>query len=116
MRRARSGGKPGSSPPKRMAAAGARALLRAEVAAKSADVTGAMTAEALLALPAAFDADLHRVRPHPGQQTSAENLRRLLAGSHLARPADRVQDAYALRCMPQVHGAARGGVAYARAG
>ena len=97
-----------------MTAVGALALLRAEVAAKSADVTGAMTAEALLALPAAFDADLHRVRPHPGQQTSAENLRRLLAESRLARPADRVQDAYALRCMPQVHGAARDGIAYAR--
>jgi len=97
-----------------MTAVGALALLRAEVAAKSADVTGAMTAEALLALPAAFDPDLHRVRPQPGQQTSAENLRRLLAESRLARPADRVQDAYALRCMPQVHGAARDGIAYAR--
>lgn len=97
-----------------MTAVGALALLRAEVAAKSTDVTGAMTAEALLALPAAFDPDLHRVRPQPGQQTSAENLRRLLAESRLGRPADRVQDAYALRCMPQVHGAARDGIAYAR--
>ncbi|MDQ7848925.1 MAG: histidine ammonia-lyase [Armatimonadota bacterium] len=97
-----------------MTALGALALLRAEVAAKTADVTGAMSAEALLALPAAFDADLHRVRPQEGQQRSAANLRRLLAGSRLTRPADRVQDAYALRCMPQVHGAARDGIAYAR--
>ncbi len=97
-----------------MTAVGALALLRAEIAARSADVTGAMTAEALLALPGAFDADLHRLRPQPGQQTSAANLRRLLAESRLARPADRVQDAYALRCMAQVHGAARDGIAYAR--
>jgi len=97
-----------------MTAVGALAVLRAEVAARTADVAGAMSAEALLALPAAFDADLHRVRPQAGQQRSAANLRRLLAGSRLARPADRVQDAYALRCLPQVHGAARDGIAYAR--
>ncbi len=97
-----------------MTALGALALLRAEVAAKTADVAGAMSAEALLALPEAFDADLHRVRSQEGQQRSAANLRRLLAGSQLARPADRVQDAYTLRCLPQVHGAARDGIAYAR--
>lgn len=97
-----------------MTAVGTLALLAAERLARTADVVGAMTAEALLALPAPFDADLHRLRPQPGQVRSAANLRRLLAGSRLARPAERIQDAYALRCMPQVHGAARDGIAFAR--
>ncbi len=97
-----------------MTAIGALAARRAERLAKTADVVGAMTAEALLALPAAYDAELHRVRPQPGQEESAENMRRLLAGSRHPRPTDRVQDAYALRCLPQVHGAARAGIAYAR--
>lgn len=97
-----------------MTAAGALAVLRAAALARTADVVGALTAEALLALPAAYDADLHRVRPQPGQQHSASNLRRLLAGSQLPRPEGRVQDAYALRCLPQVHGAARDGIGYAR--
>ncbi len=97
-----------------MTAIGVLAARRAERLAKTADVVGAMTAEALLALPAAYDADLHRLRPQPGQEESAENMRRLLTGSRHPRPADRVHDAYALRCLPQVHGAARAGIAYAR--
>ncbi|MBI3975143.1 MAG: histidine ammonia-lyase [Armatimonadetes bacterium] len=97
-----------------MTAIGALAVARAVALARCADVIGAMTAETLLALPEAFDPDLHRLRPQPGQQVSAANLGRLLAGTHLDRPAGRVQDAYALRCMPQVHGAARDGITYAR--
>ncbi len=97
-----------------MTAVGALAVARAEALARCADVAGAMTAEALLALPEAFDAELHRLRPQRGQQASAANLRRLLAGTQLDRPAGKVQDAYALRCMPQVHGAARDGIAFAR--
>ncbi|MGH2453520.1 MAG: histidine ammonia-lyase [bacterium] len=97
-----------------MTAVGALAVVRAETLARSADVAGAMSAEALLALPDAYDADLHRARPQRGQQASAANLRRLLAGTRLERPAGKVQDAYALRCMPQVHGAARDGIAFAR--
>jgi histidine ammonia-lyase len=97
-----------------MTAIGVLAVLRAETLAKAADVVGAMTAEALLALPSAFDPDLHRVRPQPGQQTCARNLRLLLDGTRLPRPAGHVQDAYALRCLPQVHGAAQDGIAYAR--
>src|SRR5262249_21120788 len=75
---------------------------------KVADVTAAMSVEALLGTDAAFAADLQALRPHPGQGDSAANLRALLAGSPVVAshrgPADtRVQDAYSLRCSPQVH-------------
>jgi histidine ammonia-lyase len=76
-----------------------------------ADVTAAMSVEALLATDRAFAADLVALRPQPGQAASAENLRALLAGSEIVashREGDpRVQDAYSLRCAPQVAGAAR---------
>ena len=83
-----------------------------------ADVAAAMSVEGLLGTDAAFAADLIALRPHPGQQRSARNLRRLLADSPIvsshATPDDvRVQDAYSLRCTPQVHGAARDTVAHA---
>jgi histidine ammonia-lyase len=78
----------------------------------TADITAAMSVEALLGTDAAFAADLALLRPHPGQAASAANLRGLLASSEIVAshrgPADpRVQDAYSLRCSPQVHGAAR---------
>jgi histidine ammonia-lyase len=77
----------------------------------TADVTAAMSVEALLGTDQAFAADVVALRPHPGQQVSAANLRALLAGSPIVashRHGDRrVQDAYSLRCTPQVHGAAR---------
>jgi histidine ammonia-lyase len=77
----------------------------------TADVTAAMTVEALSGTDRPFAADLQALRPHPGQAASAANLRRLLAGSGLvgsAPPGEvRVQDAYSLRCAPQVAGAAR---------
>jgi histidine ammonia-lyase len=76
-----------------------------------ADVTAAMSVEALLGTDRAFAADLLALRPHPGQATSAANISRLLEGSPIVashRTGDaRVQDAYSLRCAPQVHGAAR---------
>jgi histidine ammonia-lyase len=85
---------------------------------RTADVACAMTVEALLGTDAAYAPELHTLRPHPGQATSAANLRRLLAGSAIVAshaPSDHaVQDAYSLRCAPQVHGAARDVVAYAR--
>ncbi|TCK21808.1 histidine ammonia-lyase [Pseudonocardia endophytica] len=79
---------------------------------RSADVTAAMSVEALLGTDAAFAADLQALRPHPGQAASAGALRSLLAGSAIVQshsgPSDtRVQDAYCLRCVPAVHGAAR---------
>jgi histidine ammonia-lyase len=84
---------------------------------KVADVTAAMSVEALLGTDRAFAADLMALRPQPGQQASAANLRALLAGSEIVashRYDDpRVQDAYSLRCAPQVAGAARDTLAYA---
>jgi len=86
---------------------------------RTADVAAAMSVEALLGTDAAFAADLLALRPHPGQQASAANLRALLAGSaimasHRGPECTRVQDAYSLRCAPQVHGAARDTLAHAR--
>jgi histidine ammonia-lyase len=85
---------------------------------KAADITAAMSVEALLGTDAAFDAGLQALRPHPGQVASAANLRLLLSGSPIVAshrgPEDtRVQDAYSLRCAPQVHGAARDTLAHA---
>jgi len=93
-----------------MTAIGTLALLRAERLAVAADLVGSMTLEALQGSHRAFDRRIHDARPHRGQTISAANLRRLLADSAIERAhADcgRVQDAYSLRCMPQVHGAAR---------
>jgi len=78
----------------------------------TADVIGAMSLEAMLGTAAAFDEALIGARPHPGQVASARHLRELMAGSgiwasHRADTEHRLQDAYSLRCMPQVHGAAR---------
>ncbi len=99
-----------------MAALGALAVFDAARLLDTADVIGALTAEALEAVPDAFDERLHATRPHAGQIRTAANLRRLLADSPavLASSHGRVQDAYALRCMPQVHGASRDAVAYVR--
>jgi histidine ammonia-lyase len=84
----------------------------------AADVAAAMSVEALLGTDAVFAADLQALRPHPGQAASAANLRALLAGSgimasHRGPECTRVQDAYSLRCAPQVHGAARDTVEHA---
>jgi histidine ammonia-lyase len=101
-----------------MTSIGALALREAEDAARLADVVGALSLEALKGTPRAFDARIQAVRPHPGQATSAGNLRRLLEGSGIVeshRDCGKVQDAYSLRCMPQVHGATRDALAYARA-
>ncbi|HEU5043826.1 MAG TPA: histidine ammonia-lyase [Nocardioidaceae bacterium] len=79
---------------------------------KAADVAAAMSVEAQLATDRVFAADLQALRPHPGQARSAANLTRILAdsgvvASHRGPDCNRVQDAYSLRCSPQVHGAAR---------
>jgi histidine ammonia-lyase len=101
-----------------MGAVGSLALHRAETLAHAADVAGAMTLEALRGTPAAFDERIHAARPHPGQIEVAKHLRELLSeseirASHLENDP-RVQDAYSLRCMPQVHGAVRGALHHAR--
>jgi histidine ammonia-lyase len=94
-----------------MTAVGALAIARASRLVRLADLAGAMSLESLMGTPAAFDERIHQVRPHPGQLASAAHLLHLLAGSEIReshREHDtRVQDAYCLRCMPQVHGAVR---------
>ena len=95
------------------------ALADLDVLLRVADVAAAMSTEALLGTDRAFAADLVAMRPQVGQADSAANLRALLAGSAIVASHrygdDRVQDAYSLRCSPQVHGAARDTVAHARA-
>lgn len=95
-----------------MTAVGALGVARAQRLVRQADVAGAMSLEALMGTPAAFDERIHRARPHKGQIAAAAHLLRLLDGSEIReshRTGDtRVQDAYCLRCMPQVHGAVRG--------
>jgi len=89
-----------------------------ERALRNADVACAMSVEALLATDRPFAEAIHALRPHPGQLAAAENLRRLTAGSQVISShrttAHAVQDAYSLRCAPQVHGACRDALAYAR--
>ncbi|HEV2250020.1 MAG TPA: histidine ammonia-lyase [Candidatus Limnocylindria bacterium] len=101
-----------------MTAIGCLALHDAEVLCTSADIIGALSSEALRATDAAWDASLNAERPHPGQETVAANLRRLVHGSPIIashRFGDpRVQDPYSIRCMPQVHGASRDALAYTR--
>lgn len=81
-----------------------------------ADMAGGMGLEAMRGNTRGYDARLHALRPHPGQQETAQNLRRLLKGSEiLARYRDhRVQDALSLRCIPQIHGAVRDQLAHCR--
>jgi len=101
-----------------MTAVGALALERAARLARTADVSGAMSLEALKGTPAAFDERIHRARPHRGQREVAAHLRELLRDSEIRASHiegdPRVQDAYSLRCMPQVHGACRDALAHAR--
>jgi histidine ammonia-lyase len=96
---------------------GILALLAAETLMDSADVIGSLTLDALQGTDVAFDERIHRARPHSGQLKTAENLRRMLEGSQIReshRDCDRVQDAYSLRCMPQVHGAVRDTLTHCR--
>jgi histidine ammonia-lyase len=98
-----------------MTAVAGLALAEAWRLARTADVAGALTLDALKGTDVAFDPRIHAARPHPGQAASARNLRRLLAGSPLReshRDCGKVQDAYSLRCIPQVHGAVRDALGY----
>jgi histidine ammonia-lyase len=98
-----------------MTAIGVETIYLAYLLAAAADIAGALTLEALQGTTDAFDERIHAVRPHPQQAACAAHLRALLAGSGLVRRFDprRVQDAYSVRCMPQVHGAARDTISYA---
>src|SRR5262249_23590050 len=93
----------------------ADALVRARHLARVADVAGAMTVEATKSSHRPFDARIQQIRPHPGQGACAANLRRLLGDSAIMEShadCSKVQDAYSLRCMPQVHGSLRDALAH----
>src|SRR6266568_3342078 len=94
-----------------MHAVGGLSILRAKRLTNVADVAGAMALEGLRDTPAAFDRRLHDARPHPGQKTVAAHLNSLLQDSEIReshrKDDPRIQDAYSVRCMPQVHGAVR---------
>jgi len=101
-----------------MLAIGTLMLLDAETLVDSADVIGAMACDALQGTNVAFDERIQKARPHAGQIKTAANLRRLLEQSQIReshRDCGRVQDAYSLRCIPQVHGAVRDTLAHCRA-
>jgi histidine ammonia-lyase len=100
-----------------MLAVGTLALLAGEILVDSADVIGGLTCDALKGTDAAFDERIQKTRPHAGQIRSAANLRDMLEGSQIReshRECGRVQDAYSLRCIPQVHGAVRDTLAHCR--
>jgi len=106
-----------------MTAIGTLALYDAERMVKTAEIAAAMSLEALSAVSDAFDERIHGVRPHPGQITSARNIRFLTAGSKLMQPSNMFirepkmrppHDPYSLRCIPQVLGAARDAISYVR--
>lgn len=99
-----------------MNALGVLVTHHAENLALAADLAGALSLEAMHGTPRAFDARIHAARPHPRQMECAAMIRALIEGSTFTRADDpyNVQDAYTLRCIPQVHGAARDAIAYAR--
>ncbi|MGE0328004.1 MAG: histidine ammonia-lyase [Polyangiaceae bacterium] len=100
-----------------MTAWGALSLVDAERLARAADIAGALSLEALKGSERPFEARLMALRPHPGQATVAGNLRRLLADSQIMvshAHCGKVQDPYSLRCMPQVHGASRDALDWAK--
>lgn len=100
-----------------MLGVGTLALLASEILVDSADVIGGLSCDALKGTDTAFDERIHKARPHAGQIRSAANLRHMLEGSQIReshRQCGRVQDAYSLRCIPQVHGAVRDTLAHCR--
>ena len=100
-----------------MTAIGALALFDALHLAKLIDVAAAMSLEVLLGSRTEFDARIHQVRPHPGQRAAADNMDRIVQNSEIItshKDCGRIQDAYTLRCSPQVHGASRDTIAFAR--
>ena len=100
-----------------MLAVGTLTWLAAKTLVDSADVIGAMSCDALKGTNVAFDERIHKARPHAGQLKTAANLRRLLEDSEIRRShrdCGRVQDAYSMRCIPQVHGAVRDTLAHCK--
>ncbi len=102
-----------------MLAVGSLALLEARTLAATADVLGAISLDVLQGTDVAFDERIHQARPHAGQMLVAKHLRTMLEGSVLRerhRDCKRVQDAYSMRCIPQVHGAVLDVLDYVAAG
>lgn len=100
-----------------MTAVGTLAVHDSQILAQTADVTGAMSLEALMGTAAAMDERIHAAKAHAGQKACAAHMRQLLQDSAIIashKDCDRVQDSYSLRCIPQVHGASRDAIAYAR--
>ncbi|MEN6418558.1 MAG: histidine ammonia-lyase, partial [Clostridiaceae bacterium] len=97
-----------------MTAIGALAVYDALRLVKTADIVAALTCEAQTCITGAFDERVHRLRAHPGQVACAANLRKLLSDSGLSKESveGKVQDAYSIRCIPQIHGASRDAVGY----
>jgi len=99
-----------------MTAYAALAVYQSKILAKTADIAASMSVEALRGSDTAFDERIHRLRPYKGQLAAAKNMRRLMRGSELReshrRNDTRVQDAYSIRCIPQVHGASRDAIDY----
>jgi histidine ammonia-lyase len=96
---------------------GALVVVDAERTLRAADAAGALTTEVTMSTTANCDPKIHEVRPHAGQAASARNVRRLTADSAIVeshRNCDRIQDAYSIRCLPQVHGAARDAIEHLR--
>ncbi len=100
-----------------MTAVGGLALHDALVLSKTADIAAAMSLEVLMGSRTEFDPRIHEVRPHPGQAAAADNMRRITRNSEIIsshKDCSRVQDAYTLRCSPQVHGATKDALRYCR--
>lgn len=99
-----------------MTAVGAFALYESISLAKISDISAALTLEALRGITDAYTSDIHYIRPHKGQIDTAENILNLVEGSTLtSRQGEiRVQDAYSLRCVPQVHGASKDAINYVK--
>ena len=100
-----------------MLAVGLLSVLQTEILVDTADVIGSLTLDALKGTDVAFDERIHKARPHSGQMLVAKNLRRMLEGSIIREShleCQKVQDAYSLRCIPQVHGAVRDTLAHCR--
>ena len=98
-------------------AVGLLALLRAERLCRVADIAGAMTLDALEGTPVPFDPDIWKARPHKGHRDVSDNFLKLVQDSDIRRAhlrCKKVQDAYSLRCIPQVHGAVRDALIFAR--
>ena len=100
-----------------MTAIGALSLHDAMRLSKTTDIAAALSLEVLMGSRTEFDQRIHQVRPHPGQAAAADNMERITRNSEIIsshRDCSRVQDAYTLRCSPQVHGASKDAIAYAR--